>query len=458
MSHPLELEAFLTALREAGVQVGVTEVMRLHQVFALQPALTSGETDEATRRRLQSVMRAILVKSHEERGTFDRVYDNWLAQARHEVQVLTAPPSVPSEFRDDTEGEAQGARPKRRRRMQYGRLAGLLFLVVVTFGLFGDALLPPQQQPGPQTSRPPFVVQRATGADPDAAIDPRKSTFTSYVPQLTVEPPQATRHMWFLGFTGLAFLVAAIVWRVLSRRRWLPAPAPEPTRPGPPRVFLQPLSLTELQFIDTRQQETLVWGIDRFMADEPTRHLDLTATVNATARAGGIPELYFERASYQREVWLWVDEAADDPSIMRLADEVDGILGVHGLPVERATFRGIPEQLVTRTGEVFAPREIDERQDVALVAVLTDGRVLTRQYQADDRRVRINALLRGLSHWPRLAFVDFSDGHGGLAAILSPHDLECIAPMDLAMFLGGGATAGWGWRLRHCWRWYSGHH
>jgi hypothetical protein len=95
----------------------------------------------------------------------------------------------------------------------------------------------------------------------------------------------------------------------------------------------------------------------------------------------------------------------------------------HGLPVERAAFRGIPDRLVTAAGAVFAPREIDERRDVALVAVLTDGRVLCRQYEAGDRRVRIDALLRNLSHWPRLAFVDFSVSASELATILAPHDI-----------------------------------
>jgi hypothetical protein len=105
--------------------------------------------------------------------------------------------------------------------------------------------------------------------------------------------------------------------------------------------------------------------------------------------------------------------------------------------VERALFRGIPEYLVTATGAGFAPREIDERRDLALVAVLTDGRILIRQYAAADRWVRIDALLRDLSHWPQLALVDANR----LAAILARHELERIAPTQLAAFLGSNQTA-----------------
>jgi hypothetical protein len=199
--------------------------------------------------------------------------------------------------------------------------------------------------------------------------------------------------------------------------------------------------LKEPQFLDARQQEMLVWGIGHFIADEPTRHLDLAATVQATARAGGIPALHYEAAAYQHEVWLWVDDAAEDSAIARLADEVEATLEAHGLAVERALFRGMPERLLTATGAVVAPREVDERREAVLVAVLTDGRVLSRLYTVDNRRVQIEALLRDLSHWPRLAFVDFSAGASGLAALLARHDLPCIPPTALAAFFRGRGDA-----------------
>ncbi|MFO1429428.1 MAG: hypothetical protein U1F76_04695 [Candidatus Competibacteraceae bacterium] len=64
--------------------------------------------------------------------------------------------------------------------------------------------------------------------------------------------------------------------------------------------------------LDSRQQEALVWGIGRFIAAEPGRHLDLPATVDATARRGGILTVRHQRASYQREVWLWLDETVEE--------------------------------------------------------------------------------------------------------------------------------------------------
>lgn len=190
------------------------------------------------------------------------------------------------------------------------------------------------------------------------------------------------------------------------------------------------------------EQERLVWGIGRFVAERPTRRLDLPATVRATARGGGVPALRFEHAVRHREVWLWLDGAARDPRIEDLAAEVAQVLTQHGLHAERAWFRGIPDHLRTGEGQGFGPREVDERRDTALVAVLTDGRLLAHHYRADPaRRVRIDALLRLLAHWPQLVWVGFGSEsmQDALGSILARHGHTLIAPEALAGHIGGGS-------------------
>ena len=257
------------------------------------------------------------------------------------------------------------------------------------------------------------------------------------MPSFHVTPAEPVWQGWPPFALGLlALSTAAGLWLALLKRRWFPLPAPEPTRKGPPRVFLSPPVLAGPQLLEAREEEALVWGIGHFIAEEPTRRLDLPATVRATARAGGVPQLLFHQARYPREVWLWVDEAADDPALARLADEIEAALQAHGLPVERALFRGVPDRLVSASGQAFAPNEVDERRDAALVAILTDGRILARLHAADNRRVDLDALLRSLSHWPRLAFVDFAAEPSELAPLLPKLSLARITPPELAAFLG----------------------
>ncbi len=96
MISPLSLESLLLALREAGLSVGVAEIDRLRQVFVLQePDLADGEADQ-TRRRLQVWLRALLVKSPQDRATFERIYDRWLARAEQDLQFRTLPESLPA--------------------------------------------------------------------------------------------------------------------------------------------------------------------------------------------------------------------------------------------------------------------------------------------------------------------------------------------------------------------------
>ena len=436
MISPLSLESLLLALREAGLPVGVAEIGQLRQVFSLQPDVAGDELDQ-TRRRLKVWLRALLVKSPQDRATFERICDRWLARAEQDLQFRTLPESPPAPSLP-TSSRPQPPIPERDRR-GWQAAAALLALVSVLV----VAWLYQPKLPTPPVTQPPVVEsQPPPTTPPKTPAEIRQRTFSSPVATLTVVPSPAIWTGWFpLVLGGLALAGAGGLWRYQRRRSWLPEPATAPIREGPPRVFPQPPPLSGPQLLDARQQESLVWGIGRFIAEEPSRKLDLSATVAATARRGGLLEIRFQRASYQREVWLWLDEAAEDTTLVRLADEVETTLKAYGLVVERVLFRGIPEYLVAATGAGFAPREIDERRDLALVAVLTDGRILTRQYAADDRRVRIDALLRDLSHWPQLAFVDFSAGANRLAWILGRHELARIAPTELAAFLGNDQTA-----------------
>ncbi len=431
---PTTLDTLLQALRQAGLHVGVTEMLRLQQVCARQPERLPGD-DAAAQRRFKALLRAIIVKSQDEQPTFERVCDAWLQRADQDMQRLSEPPPAPvsTPKRDQsTPGRWQAQRVVR-------ALAGVA-LVLLVIGVYWanppDHKPPVLPAPAPIASPPPT----RDAALADTGTHPRQRSFTNHVPQLRIVAAQPLSRLWLLGLSGCGLLTAMGVWSHLRRRRFVPAPAPPPTRQGPPRVFLTPPTFKEPQFLDTRQQETLVWGITRFIADAPTPRLDLAATVHATARAGGLPTLRYQPATYQREVWLWVDDTAEDSAMTRLADEVEATLLAHGLVVERAVFRGLPERLRTATGEVLTPRDLDERRAAVLVAVLTDGRVLSRLYSADNWRVRIEALCRDLSHWPHLAFVDWSAGASGLAAVLARHALPCIAPAALASFLGGETT------------------
>jgi formylglycine-generating enzyme required for sulfatase activity len=238
----------------------------------------------------------------------------------------------------------------------------------------------------------------------------------------------------------------------LRRRKAFPKAEPLPSLAGPPRLWLKHAPAGPV-LLNQEEQLGLVWGVDRYVAETPTRQLDIPATVRATAKTGGLPVPVFQRARHARSLWLWLDESAEDARLRRLAEELSALLSAHGLPLETATFWGAPHSLRGGQGERFAPREIEERRDTAWVAILTDGQEIARQDRQDDQRAKLDSLLRGLSHWPSLWFVDASAGATGLPALLKRHGLECLPAGQLARRMASGKNRrppghdpdGWAW-------------
>ena len=422
------LDSLLSVLRDAGLHVGAVEVLRLREVFARAPERADGAS------RLKSLLCAVLVKRPEDRAVLDRVYDAWLGQA----EMLLSQAVTPESPGKDVPFEPEKPKPKRRLPGSSDwRPSSCSWECRSRCGTRQASPDHPPPAKGPDTTQAPDG-----GAARALTLDElRKRTVSVQVPKLTVTAPESHWTGWpALALGASALLAAAGLWLALRRRSWFPEPAPRPSQKGPPRVLLSS-EAPPYVLLDREQQEALAWGIGRFVTEEPTKRLDIPSTVRATARNGGIPDLHFERARYYREVWLWLDDATDDPDVARLADEVERVLAAHGLATERAWFRDLPDTLQTPSGQVFGPKELEERRDLALVAVLTDGRGLVRQHGAEDRRVAVEALLRVLSNWPQLWLVDFSRGASGLGAVLSRFGLERILPQELAARLGGGSPA-----------------
>lgn len=430
MSEPLCLAPLLCALREAGLAVGFAEHARLKHIFSLAP---SG-ADEA---RLRSLLRAVLVKSEEDLAPFDRVFDAWLQEAESELRRKTFAASIPLAPTAPQPGPATGTIPEPSRAPEWLAVAAVCVAAAVAIWLV--AFPPSEVKTGPAPS-PQQEAPKTRQEPPGTLVETPRDTFKTVRPQVTITAVQPKWQGWpeaVLG--GLALLATALAYWQFRRRRWLPEPEPAPSRQGPPRVWVESADAGPL-LLGPDDQQALVWGIGHFVSETPTRRLDLAATVRATARAGGIPSVHFLTARHQREVWLWLDESAEDPSLRRLADEIAALLPAYGLAVERAGFWGLPETLSTPQGQRFAPKEVEERSAVALVAVLTDGRLLLRQYEADDRRPHADALLRTLSHWPHLWFVDPGAGANGLAAELARFGIACFHPRELPARLTGERT------------------
>jgi hypothetical protein len=310
-------------------------------------------------------------------------------------------------------------KPMHPARMMATAAALVLLVVIIRYGnnLLGD---------GGQ-SAPDAGLQ--TAASMDAGPSPANGALLAYRPEVLVLW-QPEEDVPLLGYFAVAAALGLGVWLLMARGRgrWLPSVPRAQAVPGAVALARGAVnSASGTLFLDAQDEETLVWGVGRFISDELSHALDIDRTVHETAAAYGRPVLRYEAARYNREVWLWVDESMDSPVARHLARDLAHTLRSSGLPVTVATFWGIPTQL--RSGEnVVTLDEIEAQRESAAVAVLTDGRLMHTAHRALDRAPALHELLRNLSFWPRVTFIDF--GRGRLGPIVEPHGLRVIAPHD----------------------------
>ena len=341
--------------------------------------------------------------------------------------------------------------PARRRRWG-GWLAGAAAALLVVAVSIWWHRRPPPAPIAPAVTEPAPDAERD---QPPTLAPPAPRTVAVDVPTLTVLPAQAPKHpiaLWALGL--LAALVAVVLGRRL-REDFAPSPPRQfPAEPADPLVPIPPPSRDPL-LLDEADQNTLTWGAGQHQSDEPTPLLDAEATVRATTENAGIPALRFRHSRYDRGFWLWLDVTSHDPDLRRLADEIQQTLGRAGLPVERAWFDGVPDQLYDEQERPIHKSEVEARRRGVRVAIFTDGAQLADRARHPVHEVDTLNLLRDLADWERLLFVDFSAearGTSGQARGPLPRlwtrlhkeghrgaDIPVVAPASAVAALCGGA-------------------
>ena len=210
-------------------------------------------------------------------------------------------------------------------------------------------------------------------------------------------------------------------------------------QPEPPRIrskgksFLPPLSgLPDFHLLGSDARREMGWGISHYLSEQPLKQLDIPRSVAATARSG-LPSIHFRTASREREVWLWRDQASNNPDLSRLAAEITATLQAVNIFVQPGYFHGLPARVVSPQGEVLWSKRHEYPENQPLVVVLADGASLAQMGAAhsDDK----HATFRQLGHWANLCLVDCSQQPGSLCQQLKPYSLECLLPQAVSSWL-----------------------
>ncbi len=437
-------KAFLATLRAEGIPIGTGELIRLQLAFEQEPQLD--------REGLKQLLACTLVKDRQQRETFELLFEQWCPEEKEEEALPEqAPQPEPGPVTTESETVQPALKspppepppqPPPPRKISRGRLPPetrwFLAVIVVAAGLFLGGLCYWWMQPVPE--KLPELPSTADTTPPPQPADELQpvSAFYVWMPEIGLAPFPWVEIAWLPGILGIASSI--FLWKRYRRRTRLPEPAPEPSRRDIDWLPWLKLESSGPELLNPEDLRTLVWGIGRFVSDEPTQEIDIAKTVAATANSGGIPELHYRPAVYQREVWLWQDAMTQDPLMERLVTELETALTRAGLPVRVGWFTDTPERIVWREGQVFSTLILEGHRQSALVAILTDGRGLRLADQSDLDKQPLALLLNGLAQWPQLTFVDVGRGRQGLAEVLHPYGLDCIAPEGLPAFLGVRVT------------------
>jgi len=185
-----------------------------------------------------------------------------------------------------------------------------------------------------------------------------------------------------------------------------------------------------------------VWNIERFVADDPTRHLNLARTVDRTAKSGGFVRLCFQSAVYERAIWFWLDRHLESRTPREIAARLGAILRAAGLDARQGSFTDVLHRVDWPEQPDYRPVAEEGQGRQAQVAVFCDGAGLRRQLDHPLYRDETRRLLNGLQHWPRLCFVACSPSGDQLAALFERDRfrLDVVALAQLPDWLGGVAA------------------
>ncbi|MFO1432959.1 MAG: SUMF1/EgtB/PvdO family nonheme iron enzyme [Candidatus Competibacteraceae bacterium] len=437
------LDDFLATLRLNGLPVGPGEIERLRHLFERAPALD--------RAGLKTLLGALLVKTPAQHRTFEGLFAAWCPD--HDADWPAEPPqptavpssgSAPPPLVGEPMEPAVELPPESRRFLYWlpGMLVVMLALAVLLWWLIGQGVTPPPI-PGMPPPREDALPPSPTGEnlDPDLPDQPVNTVWFWRIDEIkpeTIWVPNrlGPRPLVLLGATAL-MLALGLAWRY---RRRFPVIEPTPLRYG--GAGWQPLPpplRDDSALIDARSRRQLVWNIERFITDDPTRRLNLSRTVHETAQAGGFTRLHFQPAVYARDIWFWLDRHLEGRTPREVAAQLGTTLRAAGLETRQGFFTDVPHRVDWPAQPGYRPVAEEGQGRQALVVIFSDGAGLRRQLEHPLHREETRRLLGSLQRWPRLCWVDCSPQGDQLSALFVAQrvSLEVVALAQLPAWLGG---------------------
>jgi hypothetical protein len=409
----LPLASFLASLATISIRVTVQD----HRRIAL--ALRAGGNWNTE--QLCGVLASLLVRNPEKEEAFRQHFEQFFSLPRvaqepySRIDLGNALEDLRRLQKEDgerpegagQEGATLPQKPGTPTGRSYGLTAGVLVLLIALAATFGVMLRGNfSSQPPPERSVAP-AKKTIPRSEVPAAASPASREVRSYPNALNVRfrkvLPYRARDWRDWGLAGALFSGvlgnAVWLWWIWRRNR-------RPNLPGMgeglSRLF-RPAKIGGIPapLLDRETLDSLADFLGYFRSDIVGRELDIRASIEATARWGGVPCPVFSTRRQIRRVIVLEDVFAEALSWNTVAAELAAGLALRGVPLLHGFFRGIPDRFRLKDGSEVHLEDLEDDRRGHLVLVFTDGKGLAAP--------RADLVLETLARWPQVAWMQLEE-------------------------------------------------
>jgi formylglycine-generating enzyme required for sulfatase activity/DNA-binding transcriptional MerR regulator len=396
------LTPFLLSLSELDIYLTLAEIRRIQQ------ALSAKET--WNHRSLKQVLIALIAKSEQQQQDIERLYQRFQQQAdarkineNIDTQALQADlqqllnsktsDQAPTPQKQDDTKKTPSQKPKKT------LLISLLILfssiiAIVAYKHFTVAEQTKTISEEPATQAETTLNQPQTSEQQQITVTPA----TNKPEQTAANPTNNTPLYWWLA-TLLAALTTFWFWKRWQHTKRMPDIPPALAWNEHGESWFDPASIGgEMPaWLSEQILDDCADSIGFYAEETHNGQLDLPATIKATVKAGGLPEVRMQAQQNQQTLLILIDVKAPELHWCPLAYELAKGLRQRGLPVIVGYCYGSFKYFRTDEGELLRLDELAEERGRYITLIFADARV------ADWKREQ--AELEELALWPQLSWL-----------------------------------------------------
>lgn len=239
-------------------------------------------------------------------------------------------------------------------------------------------------------------------------VEPPKPRFRKYknIPRVAqteykpLEKSNAWKLIALIALILFIFSVAHGIYLLRSHKIFEDKP-PVWDPEGPHHFSMSSIGGKPAPWLDEVCLEELADSMGYFQSEAASKELNVPASIEATGRKGGIPDLEFYKRKQIRSLLILEDQFAEAKAWNPVAGELAAGMSKRGIPVTYGQFIRTPETFTTPDGIRHHLEDFEDQRRGLVLMIFTDGKGI-------DRRSG-TFLFEALARWPMVAWMELRE-------------------------------------------------